>query len=182
MEIETRDIERIVRQVMAAMEQQGTIAGGAYPPAPGTPGPRGDNGDFERVEDAIDAAYAAGREWAFHYKVEDRRRVIEAIRVMARENARTLAQMVRDETGMGRMEDKIEKHLAVADKTPGVECLTTDAISGDGGLMIEEYAPFGVIGAEIPWCSTCTRERKSAAPSVCSCCTRPLWRTAGLPI
>ena len=40
MEIETRDIERIVRQVMAAMEQQGTIAGGAYPPAPGTPGPR----------------------------------------------------------------------------------------------------------------------------------------------
>lgn len=150
MEIETRDIERIVRQVMAAMEQQGTIAGGAYPPAPGTPAPQGDNGVFERVEDAIDAAYAAGREWAFHYKVEDRRRVIEAIRVMARENARTLAQMVRDETGMGRMEDKVEKHLAVADKTPGVECLTTDAISGDGGLMIEEYAPFGVIGAITP--------------------------------
>lgn len=102
------------------------------------------------MEDAIDAACAAGREWAFHYKVEDRRRVIEAIRVMARENARTLAQMVRDETGMGRMEDKVEKHLAVADKTPGVECLTTDAISGDGGLMIEEYAPFGVIGAITP--------------------------------
>ena len=150
MEIETRDIERIVRQVMAAMEQQGTIAGGAYPPAPGITVPRGDNGVFERVEDAIDAACAAGREWAFHYKVEDRRRVIEAIRVMARENARTLAQMVRDETGMGRVEDKVEKHLAVADKTPGVECLTTDAISGDGGLMIEEYAPFGVIGAITP--------------------------------
>ena len=150
MEIETRDIERIVRQVMAAMEQQGTIAGGAYPPAPGITAPRGDNGVFERVEDAIDAAWAAGRVWAFHYKVEDRRRVIEAIRVMARENARTLAQMVRDETGMGRVEDKVEKHLAVADKTPGVECLTTDAISGDGGLMIEEYAPFGVIGAITP--------------------------------
>ena len=129
MEIETRDIERIVRQVMAAMEQQGTIAGGAYPPAPGITAPRGDNGVFERVEDAIDAACAAGREWAFYYKVEDRRRVIEAIRVMARENARTLAQMVRDETGMGRVED---------------------AISGDGGLMIEEYAPFGVIGAITP--------------------------------
>ena len=150
MEIETRDIERIVHQVMAAMEQQGTIAGGAYPPAPGITAPRGDNGVFERVEDAIDAAWAAGRVWAFHYKVEDRRRVIEAIRVMARENARTLAQMVRDETGMGRVEDKVEKHLAVADKTPGVECLTTDAISGDGGLMIEEYAPFGVIGAITP--------------------------------
>ena len=115
MEIETRDIERIVRQVMAAMEQQGTIAGGAYPPAPGITAPRGDNGVFERVEDAIDAACAAGREWAFHYKVEDRRRVIEAMRGMAKENARTLAQLVREENGMGREEDQVEKHLEVAD-------------------------------------------------------------------
>lgn len=150
MEIDTRDIERIVRQVMAAMEQQGGAARGGLAPVSGGLRACGDNGVFERVEDAIDAAYEAQRKWAFDYKVEDRRRVIEAIRAVARENARTLARMVRDETGMGRFEDKIEKHLAVADKTPGVECLTTDAISGDEGLMIEEYAPFGVIGAITP--------------------------------
>lgn len=55
--------------------------------------------------------------------------------------------MIHEETGMGRYEDKIAKNLAVIDKTPGVECLVTDAISGDSGLMIEEQAPFGVIGA-----------------------------------
>jgi propionaldehyde dehydrogenase len=102
------------------------------------------------VEDAIDAAYEAQRKWAFDYKVEDRRRIIEAIRVVTRENAESLAKMVQDETGMGRWKDKVLKHLVVADKTPGVECLTTDAISGDEGLMIEEYAPFGVIGAITP--------------------------------
>jgi propionaldehyde dehydrogenase len=69
---------------------------------------------------------------------------------VARANAESLAGMVWEETGMGRREDKILKHLAVIDKTPGVECLTTEAISGDDGLMIEEYAPFGVIGAITP--------------------------------
>ena len=58
--------------------------------------------------------------------------------------------MIHEETGMGRYEDKITKNLAVIDKTPGVECLVTDAISGDSGLMIEEQAPFGVIGAITP--------------------------------
>ena len=58
--------------------------------------------------------------------------------------------MVHEETGMGRYEDKIIKHMAVIDKTPGVECLVTDAVSGDEGLMIEEQAPFGVIGAITP--------------------------------
>lgn len=113
-------------------------------------GGKGDNGVFEHVEDAIDAAYAAQREWYIKYKVEDRRRIIEAIRVAARESAEMFARMIRDETGMGRYEDKITKNLAVIDKTPGVECLTTDAISGDSGLMIEELAPYGVIGAITP--------------------------------
>lgn len=113
-------------------------------------GGKGDNGVFEHVEDAIDAAYEAQREWYIKYKVEDRRRIIEAIRAAARENARMFARMIREETGMGRYEDKITKNLAVIEKTPGVECLTTDAISGDSGLMIEEMAPYGVIGAITP--------------------------------
>lgn len=51
---------------------------------------------------------------------------------------------------MGRYEDKVEKHLAVINKTPGPECLTTEAKSGDAGLMLEEYAPFGVICSITP--------------------------------
>jgi propionaldehyde dehydrogenase len=58
--------------------------------------------------------------------------------------------MIVEETQMGRYEDKIAKHMAVINNTPGTECLTTDALSGDEGLMLEEYAPFGVIGAITP--------------------------------
>lgn len=112
--------------------------------------PVGDRGVFDRVEDAIDAAYIAQRDWYINYKLEDRRRIIEAIRCAARKNARLFAKMIHEETGMGRYEDKVTKNLAVIDKTPGIECLTTEAISGDAGLMIEEPAPFGVIGAITP--------------------------------
>jgi propionaldehyde dehydrogenase len=142
MDIGAKEIELIVREVLAGIEW-------SNPPVASIPN-RSDHGVFERVEDAIEAAYVAQRQWVNHYKVEDRRRIIEAIRSVARANAESLAGMVWEETGMGRKEDKILKHLAVIDKTPGVECLTTEAISGDEGLMIEEFAPFGVIGAITP--------------------------------
>lgn len=141
MDIGAKEIEFIVQQVLKNMDLKAVDD---------SPLPDGDNGVFERVEDAIDAAYLAQREWIRDYKLEDRRRIIEAIRVTAEKNASSLAKMVREETKMGRYEDKVQKHLAVIRKTPGVECLTTEAISGDEGLMIEEYAPFGVIGAITP--------------------------------
>lgn len=146
MEIGTKEIELIVREVLAGIEKNGV---NLTPVTVSRPS-HGENGVFEKVDDAIDSAYIAQKDWIHNYKIEDRRRIIEAIRITAREHAESLAKMVRDETGMGRYEDKIQKHIAVIDKTPGVECLTTDAISGDEGLMIEEYAPFGVIGAITP--------------------------------
>ncbi|WP_313186240.1 aldehyde dehydrogenase family protein [Lacrimispora sp.] len=142
MEIGAKEIELIVKEVLAGIENRGI--------KPSYFSSQSENGVFERVEDAITAAYTAQREWVEHYRIEDRRRIIEAIRMTAKSHAKTLAKMVWEETGMGRFEDKIQKHMAVIDKTPGVECLTTDAISGDEGLMIEECAPFGVIGAITP--------------------------------
>ncbi|MFV0240219.1 MAG: aldehyde dehydrogenase family protein, partial [Lacrimispora sphenoides] len=142
MEIGAKEIELIVKEVLAGIENRGV--------KPSYFSSQSENGVFERVEDAITAAHTAQREWVEHYRIEDRRRIIEAIRMTAKSHAKTLAKMVWEETGMGRFEDKIQKHMAVIDKTPGVECLTTDAISGDEGLMIEECAPFGVIGAITP--------------------------------
>ncbi|MFT4105755.1 MAG: aldehyde dehydrogenase EutE [Lacrimispora sp.] len=142
MEIGVKEIEMIVREVLAGIESKGA--------KPSYVSPQSENGVFERVEDAIEAAHTAQRQWVERYRVEDRRRIIEAIRVTAKGHAEALAKMVWEETGMGRFEDKIQKHMAVIEGTPGVECLTTDAISGDEGLMIEEYAPFGVIGAITP--------------------------------
>jgi propionaldehyde dehydrogenase len=51
---------------------------------------------------------------------------------------------------MGRWEDKVQKNLLAAQKTPGVEDLHPVAYTGDHGLTLEERAPFGVIGAVAP--------------------------------
>jgi aldehyde dehydrogenase len=51
---------------------------------------------------------------------------------------------------MGRYEDKIQKNLLNANKVPGTEILSPTAWTGDDGLTLVEYAPYGVIGAIIP--------------------------------
>jgi acyl-CoA reductase-like NAD-dependent aldehyde dehydrogenase len=51
---------------------------------------------------------------------------------------------------MGRVEDKILKHHNAADATPGQEDLTSRSWSGDHGLVVEEYAPYGVVAAITP--------------------------------
>ena len=79
-----------------------------------------------------------------------RERMIAHIRRTMRENAQPLAYEAWQETGMGRYEDKIEKVLLNANKAPGIEFLDTGAWSGDGGLTVVEYAPYGLIGSIIP--------------------------------
>ncbi|MCV5785483.1 aldehyde dehydrogenase EutE, partial [Escherichia coli] len=51
---------------------------------------------------------------------------------------------------MGNYEDKLIKNRVAALKTPGIEDLTTSAVSGDGGLTLIEYSAFGVIGSITP--------------------------------
>jgi len=148
MEFGTEEISMIVDQVLKNLElNKPTFVAGA---ASSLSYNKEDYGVFDNVEDAIIAAYEAQKIYIEKYQVKDRKRLIEAIRKVTRENVETLAKMVCEESKMGRYEDKIQKHLAVIDNTPGPECLTTDAISGDSGLMIEEYAPFGLIGAITP--------------------------------
>ena len=149
MDISSQEIEAIVKQVLAGMGgAQTSAAPAAYTAAPG--GAAGDRGVFENVDDAVEAAWKAQRDWVANYKIEDRQRIIEAIRRCARAHVEEWCHKIVEETGMGRYEDKVEKHLAVINKTPGPECLTTEAKSGDAGLMLEEYAPFGVICSIAP--------------------------------
>jgi acyl-CoA reductase-like NAD-dependent aldehyde dehydrogenase len=54
------------------------------------------------------------------------------------------------ETKMGRAEDKAQKNLICATRTPGVEDLQSRAYTGDKGLTLVEYAPFGVAAAITP--------------------------------
>jgi len=146
MEFSTKDISMIVEQVLKNIDLAKAASGSVSAPY----SDKGDYGVFENVEDAIEAAYQAQKIYLDKFQIKDRQRIIAAIRKVCRDNVETLAKMVREESKMGRYEDKIQKHLAVIDNTPGPEILTTEAISGDNGLMLEEYAPFGLIGAITP--------------------------------
>lgn len=106
-------------------------------------------GVFEDVDQAVRAAVEAQRQWA-RTSFEDRGKVIAALRRVMHRHAEEFARLAQQETGMGRVEDKILKHHVAADATPGLEDLEPRAFTGDKGLAVEEYAPYGVVAAITP--------------------------------
>jgi len=109
-----------------------------------------DYGVFETMDQAVEAAYEAQKTYQLKFQLKDRERLIKAIRETGIKNVEKLAKMSVDETGLGRYEDKILKNMLVLERTPGTECLKTEAISGDDGLTIVEHGPYGVIGSITP--------------------------------
>jgi len=108
-----------------------------------------ENWIFETVDEAVDQAWNAQKKLC-KMSLEERSRLIEAMRCSSRDHALKLAQMAHEETGYGQVEHKLQKNLLAANKTPGVEDLHTQAWSGDNGLTLVEMAPFGVIGSITP--------------------------------
>jgi acyl-CoA reductase-like NAD-dependent aldehyde dehydrogenase len=101
----------------------------------------------------VDAAVAAARMAFEAYRsmgLKKRHRIIDAVRAAMREHVEELSRMAHEETGIGRAEDKVLKNRLVIEKTPGPEDLEPHVWSGDQGLTVTEYAPFGVIGAITP--------------------------------
>ncbi len=106
------------------------------------------DGVFARLDDAVAAAAAAFR--STRMELDQRKVIIEAVRRAGLDQAEMLARLAVEETGLGRVEDKIVKNRLVAAKAPGPEDLEVQAVSGSKGMMITEFAPFGVIGAITP--------------------------------
>lgn len=106
-------------------------------------------GIFTDMNDAI-AAAQEGYKAVRSMTVEQREKIITAIRELTRKEAEILAEMGVKETGMGKVEHKRLKHILVADKTPGTEDIVSEAKTGDNGLTLVEMAPFGVVGAITP--------------------------------
>ena len=79
-----------------------------------------------------------------------REKVIADIRAAMRPRVQELAQKTVEETGMGRVADKVLKLNLTLDKTPGVEDLITECETGDNGMTLYELSPYGVIGAITP--------------------------------
>jgi len=103
----------------------------------------------DTAEEAIANAKAAQKE-LIKLPLEKRGRFIEAMRKAALNNAEYLARLANEETGYGRVPDKIAKNILAAEKTPGIEDLHAQAFTGDYGLTLVEAAPYGVIGSITP--------------------------------
>lgn len=124
------------------------LSAGSSAASVGPIGGRGNYGVFDNVDDAV----AAAREAFVQLQkktIGDRARVIQIVKEMCLKNAEVWGRKEFEETKIGRLDHKIEK-LQIIRLVPGTEFLKTDCFSGDQGLTVEEYAPFGVIGAITP--------------------------------
>jgi aldehyde dehydrogenase len=137
-------IRNVVQQVLSQMGGSPMLGNGATRTTA--------SGDFGRYPTA-DAAVAASESafQAFRTRpLGDRKKAIDAVRTICREQAEELGRMELDETKIGRLDHKIAKLRDAIPKVPGVEFLRTENVSGDDGLTLTDYTPFGVIGAITP--------------------------------
>lgn len=137
-----QELERAVRAAVMRVlsEQEGEVAKLAN---------HSKSGVFATVNEAIAAAKKAQEEFS-DCTLATRTKAIEAIRYEMRTMVKKLAQMTVEETGMGRVPDKVIKINLTLDKTPGVEDLITECETGDNGMTLYELSPYGVIGAVTP--------------------------------
>ena len=161
--------ETLIRDVVA--EVLGKLGGTATTttkssPAPAPPAPKSEScgcgtkkatsapalrGKFG-VFTTADEACAAAQEAFLQLKekgIAARRKIEEIVKAMAEKNAEPWGKIEFEETKIGRLDHKIAK-LGLIKLVPGVDWLRPDARSGDHGITLEEYTPFGVVGAITP--------------------------------
>ncbi len=134
-------LESVVREVIAQLR-------GVQPSTSGS-GRTGSFGVFSSVDDAVASAADAYAEFRTRTLAE-RGKAIAEIRRIVIEQAEELGRRELEETKIGRLEHKIEKLRIIGERIPGVEFLRSEAASGDHGLTVTEYGPFGVIGVVTP--------------------------------
>ncbi|MFA6544148.1 MAG: aldehyde dehydrogenase family protein [Limisphaerales bacterium] len=154
-------IRDVVSDVLSRLGGAPAAAKAAPAPAPKTdcgcggkgasnasPSPRGKFGVFTDANEACAAAHEA---YLLLQKkgVAARVKIVEIVKAMAEANAEPWGRLELEETKIGRLDHKIEK-LKIIKLVPGVEWLRPDARSGDHGITLEEYTPFGVVGAVTP--------------------------------
>lgn len=106
-------------------------------------------GIYDTVDEAVNNAVEAQKRLVV-MTLERRSEIIASIRQAILDNNESLSELATQETKIGRYEDKIRENILCATKTPGVEDIKPEVISGDHGLTLLEYAHVGVIGALTP--------------------------------
>jgi aldehyde dehydrogenase len=141
-----QEIEAIAQRIVAGLNGR---PASADKPKSSAPPIAGQLGVFDSVDEAVRAASTSFCQYQ-SMGLEKRKKIIESIRQSMRENGKMLAKEAHEETGLGRYEDKILKNQLVTEKTPGVEDLLPQTVTGDDGLTLTEPAPYGVIAAVTP--------------------------------
>jgi aldehyde dehydrogenase len=139
--------ETLIRDVVS--EVLSRLQGNGRAVAPIAAAAGGRDGVFQTVDEAVAAAKAAQKRLVAE-TLETRAKAIKCIRQICLEQKEELARIEYDETKIGRMDHKIEKLILVGEKVPGMEMITSEAVSGDHGLTVTEHAPWGVLGAITP--------------------------------
>ncbi|MBV8606329.1 MAG: aldehyde dehydrogenase EutE [Singulisphaera sp.] len=145
----TEDLIRtVVQQVLSQMQMGGSV-----------PATRGDGevaarrpgtlGVYPTADAAVTAAAAAFEQYR-RRPLGDRKKAVACIRTICVDQAEELGRREFEETGIGRLDHKIAKLRDVIPLIPGVESLRTDNDSGDDGISLTDYTPFGVLGAITP--------------------------------
>jgi len=133
-------ISGIVAEVIERLEA-GTPARGATATAP-----LGIHADLDTAVSAAQASFAAYE----RTPLATRNAVIASVRETLAGQYRALAELAVEETGLGRVEDKILKNRIVTERTPGTEDLEPVVWTGDHGMTLAERAPYGVIATITP--------------------------------
>ncbi len=107
------------------------------------------DGIYRTIDEAVFAAKRAQARYA-EMGLGARHEIIAAVRRSMLEQAEHLALLAHTETGLGRYEDKVRKNRLVTTKAPGPEDLEPQAVTGDGGMAVMEWAPVGLVGAITP--------------------------------
>src|SRR5436190_11351063 len=155
--------ETLIRDVVAeVLNRLGPQRNGHVSPAPPvTPcacdtkpkaapahGRGGNHGVFQDANQACDAAQH-GFEQLKRRGMAGRAKVVEIVKTLDENNAEEWGRIELEETKIGRLDHKIEK-LKILKLVPGVEWLNPYGRSGDHGITLEEYTPFGVVAAITP--------------------------------
>jgi aldehyde dehydrogenase len=136
-------VAEIAKEVVARLQahMNGGSAAAAAPVA-------SQDGVFETVDDAVKAATESQKKIEA-LSLEDRGRVISLIRGLCESRKQEFAKLELDETGLGRLDHKIQK-LEIVKNVLGVEAMRSDARTDRYGMCLIERAPWGVIGMVLP--------------------------------
>jgi aldehyde dehydrogenase len=141
-------IATVVAEVLGKLQESGATRTVSAPAVVTSPSHSRRMGVFETADQAA-AAARDGQAQLRAKGIAARVEIVNLVKHICEEKAVEWGKLEFAETKIGRLEHKIEK-LQIVKLVPGIEWLTPHGLSGDHGITLEEYAPFGVIAGITP--------------------------------